>query len=1740
MRARIETADQVGRHRHRTVGAGEGEQLVQAVEAAFEQLHVAAIEFGAVGGHRLQQRFDAVAEVADRIDSGHARAAFERMQVALQAGERVAVLRRRAQFGDQAVAMVEQVLAFLDEDIDQLAVEVGEVQRAEIDGGQFDGVGRGGVVRGGLGERRRVGNVGGRVLRVAARGVGRRVGLRVCGLLGIRVRRVRGVARMFGVVRGDVGNVAGLRFVGGRRMGRRRFGRCRVEAGVALVPGVVRWRVDRVGRMPLLEVSCCAERCVRIGIGRFGFGFGMRAVFGVRRRYVIVRVDRVDCCGVGRMRFDVGLRGVGSDVVVNGIMLRLRCGLRVVVRVRGGVGMHRRVVRHGQQFGIVVRRDRLAAVPLRGRRHRLGVECIAVRIARLVLLVLVVRVPLRCFLVAVLMRFAVRGAIDGGRILLLRCEQLFRWRRQFAVGGRTFIGQRRVDGQFVELAVLGQQCLRVGVDRGGRAAAVGRRRNGRTRLFCSVIVLREVGAGAGVFRVERHAAAVRRRRRRGGVGSGVAWHQHVSVVGKRRRRRIARLRRGCIGIGVLGDMRRVGMLGIRAGRVEMPGVAQVRRQVVGCGEFDRLQQLRVQRGIGLRVRPLCVVFFVFFVRERGPLQVRQRGDQRLQALRQRGERRDHRRRRLQFLDGGSDGLRGIVERAHAVGAGHHGGGQQAFDVALRRAGDLGDFRHIGHRERTAHRVHRAQQRLGGRLRRMLQPVADRLQMGADLGFEDLAQHAVHRRRRAGARRGPGNGGCGGEIVGVLAGGDAVGDRLDRVQVGVDDAMPAQRGVELRQHLVGQFDHGHHRRAGRAGAVEHAIEHALDLPAELAEHARADQAAAALERVEHAADRAQAFQLVRRGAPRRQQVAEVDQFLVEFLEKHLANVGVDVAVVVDEAAVGDDDGRGRFDVFACIGGAGCVGRGRRSGDIELAGGGVEFGEERRRGGIQRDRLDAGLVHAGYPRFRCRGRLRPGQVDERTVFGACIDVGMLRLAGMRVRRLAGFALRRGHEHGIAQGKVDGGRVGFGGEVVVVVVVVGQGRRRIVPDDGVNLVGRGIGKGRRILQFHHQHIVVGGVGGRGGLGIDDAQGRVVVSGIGVAFGVFGGHRVETVVGRCRFVGRGRGGGVHGPERIAFQRQGVGRDLQRLGEGRPFFLFRGDGIETDRRRHDDERSFVARSADRRGGRVGGGIDALGSLGVRHDGGVFVQRPLRRLRRLARQRRRHAGGDRRIRDRCQIPGGRQRRRDHRARRCGDAVGRRGIWLGEQSRVGGAVRYHALRRRHSAGQRPVAQRFQAGAGDVEDFLAARAALAQRFQVVLQAGHRIGQRVQLAPAGHAALADQFGGDVAAHAFQVIGRLRQFQHAQCTGDLAEQARHLAQALVFPIGLDEGDEMLARGGEIGDRLVRQHFHRAPRLGGAGVVVDAGAGAEIGDLVVERGVHVQQCAGDIQQQALIGLALAGDDAAQRIALLHHHAAGHAQAHHSEGVGDAAQFVHLGLQRGHVAAGTQVQVERVLDPQQFFLDRGADGVQQFAVAAAEAAAGMVQFGLGGGAGVGRQREQRAFAQARLAARRADLIEQRQQHDRDVAMAVLQALQVVGQQHRAAHQRGAGLVAVGHLAVLHGDGQQFQFLGDHRRGVQLDHAQGALHLVQVAGAEAHATGVGRVLDEGFDLPAHLPQGLVQLRLDPAQRGMAHRIAQRAHRRASADGRAPRVASAAAVCWECSRYVMCAVLPPCSDPLTPAA
>ncbi len=1002
---------------------------------------------------------------------------------------------------------------------------------------------------------------------------------------------------------------------------------------------------------------------------------------------------------------------------------------------------------------------------------------------------------------------------------------------------------------------------------------------------------------------------------------------------------------------------------------------------------------------------------------------RQRVAQRHHARGERGVAGQVRTRLFQRGDDLADRRGDLADHRDALARGRARSGQRTLEVTLERRGDFGERGHLGHGEGAVHGVHGAQQRVGDRLAAAAgggEPRVDGFQVAGDFRLEDLEQHRVDgeagfrgglghfdggrndfRQHRLGlGRRGHGLGlhrgrrgrrdrlggrGRRRRVEHFLARGNALGQRLDARQVGVH-RFALQRGAQQRQRVEGVFDQRHHGRAGRARAVEHAVEHGLDLPAELAQGLGANQAATALERVEDAADRPQLLHVVGLAAPVRQELLEVADFLLEFLQEDFADLVVDF-----------------------VAGAVETGDGGRAGD-----------DRRGRDGFRR-------------------RDRRGGLDDRRRF--------------RHRLGDGFRLERGHRRG-----------DFGRQLDL----------------------------RRLAE------------------------------------------VEAEVGEI-----GLGGGFH----------------HRLGFGDGFH----HGLGRGRRRHFGHR----RGRDRLGGGRGG----------------------------------HRGGRRR-----------------------QVFGR---------------------------QRPVAERLEVLAGDIEDLFALRATVAQRLEVVLEASERVGQAVHLLAVGHAAAAQQFVLGELAHGGQVLRRVLHLEDAQRTGHFLEQARHVGQLGVVPVGFHEGDETLAGLGEVGDGLLHQHFQHHARFAagqralGRGGGLGLGAGlrfAEAGDLVVQRGFDVEQCAGDVEQARLVSLALAAGDGVDGGALVLHHAARHAQAEHAERVGDAVEgfglFAQLG---GRGLRAAQVQVERVLHAQQVFLDGRGHGGQQRLVAAAEAAARVGQLGLagqvlaqaedfadladaavvggrmgdeikqlagefqrrvgaeggvaalgqaldlllhlgqrllerlaglegvagerveragghpeqaarmlgvgdghqllahvgevadGGGAvvvlqpaqqrrleqaaqglgaalelfrrqrrgraGGGRRqrarqvgREQHGFGQALLAARLAQLVEQGQQHDGDVAVAALQALEVVGQLHDAAHQRRVAGIALGDLALDQGLGQLLHFLGDHGGAVELDHAQGALHLVQQVGAGLELARVLAFLDVGFQRQAGLAQGLVELGLDPGERG----------------------------------------------------
>ena len=152
----------------------------------------------------------------------------------------------------------------------------------------------------------------------------------------------------------------------------------------------------------------------------------------------------------------------------------------------------------------------------------------------------------------------------------------------------------------------------------------------------------------------------------------------------------------------------------------------------------------------------------------------------------------------------------------------------------------------------------------------------------------------------------------------------------------------------------------------------------------------------------------------------------------------------------------------------------------------------------------------------------------------------------------------------------------------------------------------------------------------------------------------------------------------------------------------------------------------------------------------------------------------------------------------------------------------------------------------------------------------------------------------------------------EHAQRTGDFVEQARDFTEFCVFPAGFHEGNERLARIAEIGDGFAHHHvddlqaFARGEILFAAGIVT-----AKARNLVVERGIDIQQRAGDIEQRAFVRGATAGNNLAHRIALLDNDVAGNAQPHHAQRVADAGQRIDLRTQFvGIGLLGAEVQVQ--------------------------------------------------------------------------------------------------------------------------------------------------------------------------------------------------------------------------------------
>ena len=121
-----------------------------------------------------------------------------------------------------------------------------------------------------------------------------------------------------------------------------------------------------------------------------------------------------------------------------------------------------------------------------------------------------------------------------------------------------------------------------------------------------------------------------------------------------------------------------------------------------------------------------------------------------------------------------------------------------------------------------------------------------------------------------------------------------------------------------------------------------------------------------------------------------------------------------------------------------------------------------------------------------------------------------------------------------------------------------------------------------------------------------------------------------------------------------------------------------------------------------------------------------------------------------------------------------------------------------------------------------------------------------------------------------------------------------------------------------------------------------------------------------------------------------------------------------------------------------------------------------------------------------LATSGAQVVEQWQHNHRQVATRALDAIEVGRQLQDGLHQHFQSFGLIADTAIEQGLGQLFHFFGKQCRAIELDHLQGALHLVHVGLTETHTRSVLWVLDERLQGLAGLLQGFCDLALDPFQ------------------------------------------------------
>ena len=128
--------------------------------------------------------------------------------------------------------------------------------------------------------------------------------------------------------------------------------------------------------------------------------------------------------------------------------------------------------------------------------------------------------------------------------------------------------------------------------------------------------------------------------------------------------------------------------------------------------------------------------------------------------------------------------------------------------------------------------------------------------------------------------------------------------------------------------------------------------------------------------------------------------------------------------------------------------------------------------------------------------------------------------------------------------------------------------------------------------------------------------------------------------------------------------------------------------------------------------------------------------------------------------------------------------------------------------------------------------------------------------------------------------------------------------------------------------------------------------------------------------------------------------------------------------------------------------------------------------------------EQAGFRQQAFTPGAAQVVEQRQHHQRQVAAGTVDPVQVQRHLPQGLAQQFQRFRQIHHPPLLHGQGQGFGFLGEQGRAVELDHLQAAMDLVNAFQAFGDVLGRMRRLVERIQGLARLFQGIGDFALDP--------------------------------------------------------